>query len=1309
MTDTTFSSRPLHLQTIDSLFADLIGGASVSSGTAGERFRLDDLDSRKILNWYRLNKQKWAGKVMATDVDAIALSLQSPIPSLPAVEPFTSGSSRRLKIFKVVAHRFAGLHSYGTAEAAPPDFVFEPKEAITLFEGWNGAGKTSLLNSIIWCLTGELLRPQRPPEKGEEEFEGFYTRTVDGEDQTAGHTLTPITPLPNPAHYMPPVGRPVPIDSWVEITFVDQDGNLLSPVRRTQVRNVRGKVTETVSGLDELGVDPISLRIGTVMPALLQFLRVGSASDMGKAAARLTGLADISDLAKHAGKAREKLMGELKKERESEIDDIDTRFLQARSDLQKQIDEYPMMAPKVSVPSPSSSRDVEEQLTALASHFSSLKADAFRDAQKIFGPAFDPSDKAARDELEANIGPAQGQLKSMGQLANVQRLRLLGELKDEDWSAVDELVSKLRAEAATLAELAKTPRLGIRKQLYARVAGWISDQNEHDPESCGICSRSLVGVMDPVTSRSVLDHLAEVSEAEQKLLSLTHQTWASSWNNQLVAKVPSTLQAELARDLPGHPSDLIRGALVDDLFETEAFGGLLGSLKNGVELLCQRELEKLPGFTEPTIDPLPPPLDAVAQQIMQKIKRLARAKSFARWRLDYREELGKSTQAILQGGGEPAEISETTPVSVKLEALASIAKGVTPLNAALEFCGRMETQLKARRNKEVRLELYERGARALEKLVELGTLSEKQVDLLRSLLHRRATYWRDRCYHNSYPMAGHGLRQTAMDTKGVLDIRVGFESANAPAQHISNSSALRANLMGFFLAFWEHVFSERGGIALLIFDDPQELLDHDNKEKLARLLPELAKKGAQVIVATYDRFFARAAVAAGREFSGIEHRSVHPVNPYRDLTTSAATEELERRRDSYHKDKDSPRLAQDYASEVRIFLEARLADLFDDPAYPSYVSSSRSPTLADHLGHLNSLISSPPNALFKGRSVSEFAKSRSLAQGSACLRVLNASHHNRDSLSAGDVFAVAGEFETVCKLAEKMHVEFRHWRWREPMQESAAKDSVVAFPQARIVDFHVMIHPDLAAFTASSGHEASQDSATETLDQSWFEDKSLFLIRQDNLGFALPSGCIAIVESVPYEGRDHNLVIARQKGNILARRLFKPANGEGLALAAEAPDPQQSRPTLIFDQGAVVLYRIVGMLTEQPAPLPGRGEAVALDGAESLARIRTAYRVREESGIPLALPGQIVLGGDLIGMDELSSEEGTLVALTLADGKSVFKRIGARVPGTGGRMRQFESVGGLGSSLVVSLSAEFDEEAPHFAVARRVLGVLYRA
>jgi hypothetical protein len=46
--------------------------------------------------------------------------------------------------------------------------------------------------------------------------------------------------------------------------------------------------------------------------------------------------------------------------------------------------------------------------------------------------------------------------------------------------------------------------------------------------------------------------------------------------------------------------------------------------------------------------------------------------------------------------------------------------------------------------------------------------------------------------------------------------------------------------------------------------------------------------------------------------------------------------------------------------------------------------------------------------------------------------------------------------------------------------------------------------------------------------------------------------------------------------------------------------------------------------------------------------------------------------------------------------------------GTDGHLWQFESVGGLGSSIVVSL-VEPDEtsDAPRFVCARRVIGVLY--
>ncbi|UPJ69118.1 hypothetical protein [Bradyrhizobium sp. 191] len=620
----------------------------------------------------------------------------------------------------------------------------------------------------------------------------------------------------------------------------------------------------------------------------------------------------------------------------------------------------------------------------------------------------------------------------------------------------------------------------------------------------------------------------------------------------------------------------------------------------------------------------------------------------------------------------------------------------------------MSTHLAARRAKEQRIDLYKRTATALESIVELGELAQKQVEALRKLLHTRAIYWRDRCYHNSFPMAGHQLRTTSMDVKGVLDISVGFEKATAPAEHISNASALRASLMGFYLAFWEHVLNTRGGLSLLVFDDPQELLDHDNKQKLARLLPELVQQGGQLFVATYDRHFARAAVAAAREHADVEHRSVHPVNPSRRrLETAQAVEELDRKRISYEQDKDNASLAQDYANEVRVFLEARLADLFDDPAYPAYGFPSNSPTFSDYLGRLRGLVSTPPNALFKAPATKEFAACRALSQGADCLRILNTSHHDRASLSAGDVFSVVNDLIAVRKLAERMHSEFRHWRWHEPIQAQSVPTNVVPFNPSTVRPFRVPTYPDLAAFTASSASVSSQAEAEE-LDHSWFDDKSLFLVRTNNLGFSIPEGCIAIAESSPYAGRDHNLVIARQRGHLLARRLFRPTRIDQLALAAEAPDPRGSKPTLFFDVGSITLHRIVGMLTEQPVPPIGGGEATLLSEAASLAQIRAAYRVREESGIPLALPGQIVLGGRAVLKDELSGLEGTLIALGLDDGNNVFKRIGKPVPGTGGRLWQFESVGGLGSSVIVSL-VESDEEsdAPRFICAREIIGVLY--
>ncbi len=107
------------------------------------------------------------------------------------------------------------------------------------------------------------------------------------------------------------------------------------------------------------------------------------------------------------------------------------------------------------------------------------------------------------------------------QLPNVRRSRALSELSAADWSRVTDLITQIYTEAETLAELAATPEVGRRKELYARVASWKATSDVHDVSACAVCSRSLAGVLDPVTRRAVAEHLKEVSKEEQRLLSLT--------------------------------------------------------------------------------------------------------------------------------------------------------------------------------------------------------------------------------------------------------------------------------------------------------------------------------------------------------------------------------------------------------------------------------------------------------------------------------------------------------------------------------------------------------------------------------------------------------------------------------------------------------------------------------------------------------------------------------------------------------------------------------------------------------------------
>jgi AAA domain len=365
-------TRSLHLHTLASLVADLVSGRSVQTG-GGECFALQDERTRSALEWYRKKgPAAWAANVTVHDAeDLVDTILQEP-PELPALPARPENAShRRLRLKKLKAHRFAGLHKFGTLTAAPANYVHEFTLLLTLLEGRNGSGKTSLLNAIIWALTGEMLRPQREPE-GAEDFD-CWIALADGSNEDTPHKLSPLTPMPNVEQYRPDQ-RWVPADTWVELTFIDETGAELPIIRRSQSRSLQGKLKEIPADLSVLGIDPIAVRIGTIMPGLLPLIKVGSESELGRAVSQLTGLSGLIDLADHVRRAKDKIDHEFVKAKTAEQDRADRDYGTAKEDLEKILLAHPSLKSPQAVPRPSDSKQIEEVLDDITSKTSPISS-----------------------------------------------------------------------------------------------------------------------------------------------------------------------------------------------------------------------------------------------------------------------------------------------------------------------------------------------------------------------------------------------------------------------------------------------------------------------------------------------------------------------------------------------------------------------------------------------------------------------------------------------------------------------------------------------------------------------------------------------------------------------------------------------------------------------------------------------------------------------------------------------------------------------------------------------------------------------
>jgi hypothetical protein len=427
-------------------------------------------------------------------------------------------------------------------------------------------------------------------------------------------------------------------------------------------------------------------RIGTMMPGLLPRISLGSESELGRAVSQLTGLSALTDLSDHVRRAKSRIDKEFVKQKLDARSRADADYLVAKGDLEQIFEARPTLRRTQPIPLPSAEKTVETELQALLRHFETAKSVAFTSAGEILGESFDPADTTRLSDLERNIGRALERVSRPEALPSASRLAALRKLTATQLNEAEGQIRRVLSEARTLQELASNPSQAARARLYARVAAWSMDHPEAEvpDHTCAVCSRNLDQAVDPVTGRPVWDHLRDAA-TDAELLARTLRQWSDHAQGELLRSLPEALRQECVRDLPAHPCDLLRTAIIEELFDFEPFRGVLNALKIPTAASFDALTADRAALEAAQSINLPSGCEALGNTV----RKLDTAIRFARWR-HANDALAREISSRILGRVQNNESAPgNRPLASALRALEAVVKAAQPISDALTQCERL--------------------------------------------------------------------------------------------------------------------------------------------------------------------------------------------------------------------------------------------------------------------------------------------------------------------------------------------------------------------------------------------------------------------------------------------------------------------------------------------------------------------------------------------------------------------------------------------------------------------------------------------
>ena len=1312
---------------LEDLVAALLAGQSIAMPDADAPFILPNDDARRIFSYYAQRRYLWlqSKPIQVSEIEEVLKALEQDPPIKTAIRTISAVPKHFWRLERVEAHRFGGLHRHCAADGgAPDDFAFEVESDVTLISGYNGAGKTALQNTIIWCLTGKALRSQHLPDDIHEPMQIHLADRDDENVKGPGPELAvpPIVPIPSGADLAVLHDRPK-IDTWAQLTFRRRGSNDVCVVRRGLAVSGRGKVSMTLSGLENLGVPDLSIEVGTLMVGVAANMRFDEKTTFGHAIALLTGLKPLEDLGRRSARMVKRLRTDESKktvrEASSQLENFERMKQGIRDAWSAQTDlgePAVLIAPHVETDKDQSKKSIADARRLLVRKKETLE----RTAKTILG---EPLQVAADHEvahLDSQLVEALDSLKSaaLNELPSVGIIKKLGAISDDDCVNAERLIAEMARRARAMSEMLRKKQEAARWQLYTRVAKWHAEHHQQaEFENCPVCGTDLNEVPpDALLNKKVKEALRLCSGASADAAKSAEE-WERDAAREFLEQLPESLREFTNQAIRSDLLQIFQKAFVEEIFANKAFSGHLKSLKRNAKAVWQLALHENPLKEPVQSESVSWPTQFTHGTLRKRTANVQRAIVLVKHRLasvDALKEIvqryiGASVQAESKtDGNNGAARANEFPVRDQIKALQMCLTNTAPLVSLLRQIDELETQRKKYATLDQRRVRLERAANAMEEFAGFENLVFQQVSGLIGALDLGTRSWLRRIYRPHYHGGPSYVGFDALEQKGI-GLRAGIGEMQVPAHKIMNASLLRACVWAFLFSLWERVRSRFGGLDCMLLDDPQNYFDPINAENFAMTIPQMPEHGMRPIVTSNDNRFL-AAVTDNLPRNSTSKPSwrallMNPVSSSR-LTAglSPAVEAIYERQKDWQADENSAGKAQDFVSTVRLYVENRLWNLLaTDPIV------MHKPTLAE-------LIQALRTARNNGEKPFDEVPFRSMLSHAALrdnapfYRTINKAHHRLQDVTPYDAGQVEKVFREIDRLLRSCSACYARFMGRLTRED---KDLIFTdFPPA----------PKPATFTGRAiplfGEVSARSSvnvlAVEKIGQYFNLDElgeiALYGVRSPSLGSLALQGQVVVV-SIQEEAQDGDPVVALSGEKIYLRRLFgDKSDPSRVVLASDTTGTERVPPTLILPKARTRLLPIVGVLYEQ-LRFSGKEEAESIDASPLLGRDLVAANVTDDSAYPIIRSGDVVLmeGIKSLGADVIGELEDRIVVAVTEDGSESFaylKRLGGHF---GPGLRFLENVGLKGNALAVATSADaISSSIPPLYGLWRVHGTLRR-